>query len=188
MAKNFLDRFSPNRQRSKLIDWPFAVEGEEVPKVRVSVLGEDKMEAAALATVDYFRTLKQETKDSEGKVKQVTRKIEDDDPVFAMRERVSQVWHAFTDENGQPLTKTIDDMAKESRHVLTALWAIWAELQSDVAMAPSTERDLNAVMEDLKKNTHAARLDGLSLSTLQTLARTLADQLAASTLQNALGG
>ena len=61
-----IDRVQPNRMRSKLISWPFPVDDGETPKVRLKVLGAHELEAAHLATADYFKGLKSKVATTDG--------------------------------------------------------------------------------------------------------------------------
>lgn len=188
MAKSFLDRFSPYRQRSKVIDWPFETEGEKHPQVRISVLGEDLLEAAALATADHFRDMKHEVEGKDGKKKEVPREVGVEDPAFMQRERVAQVFYAYVDvETEQPLAKSVDELAKQPRTVITTLWRLWATFQSDVAEAPTTKRDFKKLVDDLKKNIQSVPLEELSSTELRQLIVTLVEQSQPSQPLSAVG-
>lgn len=177
MAKSFLDRVSPSRARSKVIDWPFLVEGGETPKVRVRVLGFDKMEAANLEAVDHFAKLA-------GKGKS---KVSHTEGVFLVRERVALVWHAFTTLEGEPLAYDVDELAQEADGVLSSLYEIWNSFQAEVTTRPMTAAQMTAFIDELKKNTHSEVLTALPSAWLIELLRGLASQLVASTQASELG-
>ena len=177
MARSFLDRFSPNRDQSKVIDWPFEADGEERPKVRVAVLGDDKMEEAHLATLDHVTDEKGEST------------VTEDDLAFRIRERVAQVWLAYSDaETGKPITDSIDELAKAPREAITVLYVLWTEVQSSAVVVPRSKEDIEGLVEELKKKPQEAPLNGLSSRTLIALLRTLASQFEASPPPKASGG
>jgi hypothetical protein len=165
MGKSFLDRVQPHRQRWKLVEWPFPVEGER-PKVKVSVLGQDESEAAYLAAVDHFKGRKPEVKLT--------------DPAFVAREHAEIVWRAYS-ADGDALAEDADELVKEPPSVIEELYSTYAQFYGDVAATPPTTKDMDALVELLKKNIPADRLSGLPSSWLIALITTLASPLAAST-------
>lgn len=172
MAKSFLERVQPSRQRWKMIDWPFAVEGEERFKVKLRVLGADEAEAAYLATVDYFKSKKL--------------KLDATDAVFALRERAEIVYRAFS-ADGEPLAGDVEELVKQPLAVLEDLYSTYRQFQSDVCAVPHSSKDMEALVEYLKKSGPAAALSGLSSSWLIALITTLASLLPPSTTANELG-
>jgi hypothetical protein len=181
VGRSFLSRVSPSRSRTKVIDWPFPVEGE-TPKIRLSVLGADKLEAANLDAVDHFAALRK---------KKGTEKVGPHDDVFIARERTALVWHAVQaqDDDGKwaPLADSIDDLAGEPSEVITALFQEWSHLQAEVTVRPMNAAQMTAFIEELKKNTRSVLLDGLPSTWLIELVRTLASQHANSTTANGIG-
>ena len=169
---SFIDRVQPSKARSKLIDWPFLVDGE-TPRVRMKVLWQDLMEAATIEAMDYFRAQK--------------KKIEEKDSVFIARERVCLLWRAFEDEDGQPLAPSSEALALVPQEILAPLYGEWSRFQSDVATRPLTQKHMDELVEGLKKNTLGDLLHALPLSWLTALCITLASQLAASTTESAPG-
>ncbi len=169
---SFLDRVQPNRMRSKLITWPFAVEGEP-PRVRVKVLGANELEAANLATVDYFKNQKKAVKSTDG--------------AFVAREHVELVWRAFSDEDGQRLAETAADMAKEPSEIIMPLYNEWTAFQSEVSSRPLKQSELDELIEALKKNTLGDLLDVLPSIWLRQLLLTLAAQHVSSITESSPG-
>jgi hypothetical protein len=180
VGRSFLSRVSPSRSRTKVIDWPFPVEGE-TPKIRLSVLGADKLEAANLDAVDHFAALR----------KKGSEKVGPRDDAFIARERIALVWHAVQaqDENGkwEPLAPSVDDLAAEPSEVITELYQEWSQLQADVTVRPMTAAQMTAYIEELKKNSQGVPLSGFPSSWLIELVRTLASQHANSTTASGVG-
>jgi hypothetical protein len=171
--ESFIDRVQPNRSRSKLVDWPFAVEDGAAPKVRLKVLGQDQMEAANLEAVDHFRALKV--------------KVSGTDDVFVARERVCLVWRAYEDPDGEPLAPTSDELAKQPGELIAPLYAEWSKYQSEVAARPLKQAQMDELIEGLKKKHLEDLLPALPTSWLIALITTLASQLAASTTEKEPG-
>lgn len=173
MAKkpSFLERVQPNRPRTKLIDLPF--ETAEPVKVRVRVLGVDALEAANLETVDHFR-------DKKAKVAQ-------SDDAFVIRERVGLVWRAYETEDGEPLAPTVDELAEQPSEIIAPLYQEWARFQAEVTTRPIKQSELDELIADLKKNSHADRLAALPSTWLIALITTLASQHADSTTASERG-
>ncbi len=176
MGKSFIKRVSPSRSRNRVIDWPFDVEGGEVPKVRMTVLGADKLEMANLEAVDHFAKLK--------------KKVAHTDDAFVARERTALVFHAFevkTEDGWEPLADDVDELAGEASEVIIALYTEWSKLQSEVTQRPMTAKQMETLIEELKKNTHAEILHALPSSWLIELVRTLANPPAPLTLAKGVG-
>jgi hypothetical protein len=175
VGRSFLSRVSPSRSRTKVIDWPFPVEGE-TPKIRLSVLGADKLEAATLEAVDHFAALRK---------KKGIEKVGQQDVAFIARERIALVWHAVQaqsdDGKWEPLAASVDDLAAEPSEVLTELYQEWSQLQADVTVRPMTGAQMTAYIAELKKNSQGVPLSGFPSSWLIELVRTLASQHANST-------
>lgn len=173
MARSFLSRVSPSRSRTKVIDWPFPVEGE-TPKIRLSVLGADKLEAANLDALDHFA--------NRGKGKE---KVGATSDAFLARERTALVWHAVQaqDDAGvwKPIAESVDELAEEPSEVITALYQEWSQFQADTTARPMTEAQMVAFIEELKKNTLAVPLSGFPSSWLIELVTGLVSQLRNST-------
>jgi hypothetical protein len=162
--QSFIERFALNRPRSKTIHWPFAVnEGETRPRVRLRVLGTHELEAAYLATRDYFAAGK--------------KKVAPNDAAFVVREHVELVWIAFADDDGQPLAPSASDLAKEPSELLEPLYAQWSTFQSEVAGAELKQEDLDGLIDELKKNTQGDLLAALPSTWLRSLLRTSVSQL-----------
>jgi hypothetical protein len=149
MAKSFINRVSPSRSRTKVIDWPFRVDGE-APKVRMSVLGADKLVAANLATVDHFAALKKE--------KKIAHSVTQTDPAFDVQERVEMIFRAYEvqEDDGKwvPIADSAAELALESQGVINALYQEWSVFQSDVTAVPMTSEQMAQYIDDLKKNTN----------------------------------
>jgi hypothetical protein len=174
VGRSFLSRVSPSRSRTKVIDWPFPVEGE-TPKIRLSVLGADKLEAATLDAVDHFAALRKKGKE----------KVGQQDVAFIARERTALVWHAVAaqgdDGKWEPIAASVDDLATEPSEVITELFQEWSQLQADVTVRPMTAEQMKAYIEELKKNIHSVPLSGFPSNWLIELVRTLASQHVNST-------
>lgn len=174
MAKSFLERIQPSRQRWKLVDWPFSVEDGERPRVKVSVLGHDIAEEAYFAAVDHFKKRKPAVS--------VT------DAAFAARERAEIVWRAYRCANvDEPLTLDTDELVRQPVAMIDELYTTWRQFQDDVCAVPATAGDMDALVELLKKNTPAEALSGLPSSWLIGLITTLANRLADSTAASSHG-
>jgi hypothetical protein len=166
VGKSFLDRVQPNRQRWKLVAWPFPVEGE-APKLKVRVLGQNEAEAAYLGTIDHFKGRKPEIKFT--------------DPLFVARERAEVVWRSYTDTDGEPIAEDVDELTKQPLAIIDELHTTWSQFQSDVAAPVPSAKEMDALVEGLKKNIPAGLLSGLPSTWLIGLITTLASQLAPST-------
>lgn len=171
MARSFLKRIEPSRPRSKLIEWPFPVEGEQ-PKVKVRVLGLSELEAAHLATIDHFKDRKPA--------------VRDDSTVFATRERAELIFLAYS-VDGQPLADDVDELSKEPSELLMELHATRMQFQADAAAAPHTPKDMDDLVQLLKKNMDPARLHAFPSTWLIDLITTLVGQLPPSTPANERG-
>lgn len=172
MAKSFLERVQPSRQRWKMIEWPFPVEGDERPKLKLRVLGSNEAEEAYLAAVDHFKASK--------------RKLDVDDPAFVLRERAETVFRAYS-VDGDPIAADVDELAQQPLQIVNELHTTWRQFQTDVCAAPYTSKDMDALVELLKKNMGAEVLNALPSSWLTALITTLAAQLPPSTPANELG-
>lgn len=173
--KSFIDRVQPSKARSKLIDWPFLVEGDDVaPKVRMKVLGQDQLEAANIEAADYFRDIK-------------ATKVTEKNEVFVSRERICLVWRAYEDEDGEPLAATSEELGKMTDNMITLLYSEWSRFQADVATRPLTQKQMDELVDGLKKNTLGDLLHALPSSWLTALCTTLASQLPGSTPANERG-
>lgn len=170
-SKSFLKRIEPSRPRSKMIEWPFPVEGEEKLKVKVCVLGLNELEAAHLATVDHFKDRKPP--------------VREDSAVFVSRERVELIYRAFS-VDGEPLGD-VDELAEEPPEVLMELHMTRSQFQADAAVAPHTPQEMDDLVELLKKNMEPARLYGFPSTWLIELITTLVGQLQPSTPANERG-
>jgi hypothetical protein len=173
MAKSFLERIQPSRQRWKMVRWPFPVEGGgEAPMMKVRVLGQNEAEAAYLATVDHFKGHKPA--------------VPFTDPAFTMRERAEMVFRAYS-VDGDPLAEDVNELAQQPIAVIDELHTTWLQFQADVSATPHTSKDMDALVELLKKNMGAAALSGLPSTWLIGLITTLVAQLPPSTLANEHG-
>lgn len=155
-----------------MIDWPFAVEGEERFKVKLRVLGSNEAEAAYLATVDYFKSKKL--------------KLDATDAVFALRERAEIVFRAYS-ADGEALAGDVEELVKQPLAILEDLYATYRQFQSDVCAVPHSSKDMEALVEHLKKNGSAEALSALPSSWLTALITFMASQLPPSTTANELG-
>jgi hypothetical protein len=188
MAKSFLKRITPDRQRWKLVDWPFPLEdGEDRPKLKVRVLGQNESEEAYLAAIDHFKGRKPEVKD--------------DSAVFLAREHAEMVWRAYSAKPeemgdgdwakngkvGEALDDSVEDLIKSPGNIIGELYTTYVQFYNDVAAAPTNEADFTAFVELLKKNTDLEPLRGFPSSWLIGCISTLASQLAASTPDNSDG-
>lgn len=172
MAKSFLERVQPSRQRWKLIDWPFPVEDGEKPKVKLRALGQDESEAAYLAAVDHFKAKK--------------RTISVTDPAFAMREHAETVFRAYT-VDGEPLAADVEELTKQPIDVVEELYATYRQFKADVCAVPATDKQMDELVEYLKKSSDTVILSALSSSWLIALITTLASRLPDSTPGNEHG-
>ncbi len=186
MKKSFLERIQPSRQRWKLVDWPFPIEGDR-ERLKLRVLGENELEAAHLATVDHFKTRKPVVVESSS--------------AFKAREQIEIVWRAFSSKPedmadaefgksakpGDPIADDSDGMALEPKAIIDELFTTYVQFQADVATAPYTAEDMEALIELLKKNTGTDLLYALPSSWLNELCRTLASRLPTSTQASELG-
>jgi hypothetical protein len=170
MAKSFLERVQPSRQRWKMIDWPFPVEGGEQFKVKLRVLTMQESEEAYLATMDHFKV----------------RKLSGSDPAFALRERAELVFRAYSIE-GNPLADDVEELVKQPLSIIDELHSTWRQFQADVCAVPTSGADMDALVELLKKKVDAALLSALPSSWLIALITTLASQLPPSMPANELG-
>lgn len=174
MAKpSFIERVSPSKARSKLIDWPLDPNGQE--RVRLSVLGSDALEQANLAADEHFRAM---FADAKGKP---TLKIAQDSIVFLKREQLELVWRAYATEDGNAIAANADELAKQPDEVLSVLYAEFSRFQAEVTTRPMTQRENDAFIEALKKNTQGDLLSVLPSSWLRQLIITLASPPADST-------
>lgn len=177
MAKSFLKRIDPVRQRWKHVRWPFPVEGEsspdDRPMLKLRVLGFNELEAAHLATLDHFKDRKPPLKT--------------DDEAFLGRERAELIFRAYSDEGGAPIADDVDELAEEPAEILYELHATRAQFQADVAAAPYTSKQMDAFVEHLKKNAGLDLLPVLSSNTLIGLITTLVSPQVASIPANERG-
>ncbi len=169
--KSFIDRVQPNRMRSKLIAWPFEAEGEDKPRVRIKVLGAHELEAANLAMHDHFKAIKRDVKQTMA--------------ASVAREHVELVWRAYADDEGQPLTDTAAELAKEPAEIIDALYGEWDRFQGEVAATPLKQSDLDELIAGLKKNTQPGLLDALPSTWLRQLVLTLVSPPPTSTTESA---
>ncbi len=145
-----------------MIDWPFPVEGDKKPQVKVRVLGQNECEAAYLAAKDHFKKAKQA--------------VDIKDPAFALRERAEIVFRAYSVE-GEPIAADVDELLDQPSSLIEELNDTYAQFYADVAATPYTSKDMDALVELLKKNTRADLLSALPSSWLIGLLTTLASQL-----------
>lgn len=171
MGKSFLKSVEPSRQRWKLIDWPFPVEGER-PKVKVRVLGQNECEAAYLAAKDHFK-----------KHKAI---VDIKDPAFALRERAEIVFRAYS-KDGEPIAADVDELLEQPSSLIEELNTTYAQFYADVAATPYTSADMDALVELLKKKVPAEVLIALPSSWLIGCISSMANQLAPSTLDKSDG-
>lgn len=172
MAKAFLKRIQPSRDRSKPVDWPFPVEGER-PKVKVRVLSQTEVEAAHLATIDHFKARKPA--------------VSVLDIPFAARERAEVVFRAYS-QDGEPLARDTDELVDElTKEAVSELYNTWSQFQVDVTAAPHTSEEMDELVEYLKKSGDPARLSGFPSTWLIELITTLASRLSSSTPANEHG-
>lgn len=171
-AKSFLERIQPARQRWKMVEWPFPVDGEETFKVKVRVLGQFECEAAYLATVDHFKDRK--------------RAVPANDSAFAARERIEQVFRAYS-ADGEPLAVDVEELAQQPLEVLDELYATWMQFQKDVASPVPSAKVMDELVEHLKKNMDAGLLSALPSSWLTALITSMAAQLSSSMQDSSSG-
>jgi hypothetical protein len=173
VAKSFLKRINPATPRMKMIEWPFPVEDEERPKVKLRVLGLNELEAAHLATIAHFKDRKPP--------------VRDDSSVFVSRERAELIFRAYSDEDGKPLADDADEMMEQPPEVLMELHLTRMQFQADAAAAPHTPAEMDALVDHLKKNMDARLLSDFPSTWLIELITTLAGQLPPSTPANERG-
>lgn len=169
MAKrSFIDEVSPHRPKERPIPWPLG--GDR--KVLVRILGDTEREAAYFAAKDHFKAIK--------------KVIDHKDPAFENRERTELVWRAFRviDEDGKitedHITATADDLAGYSDRIIDALYLAFHEYQLESGAKPVDKPTVDAIVEELKKNTPAAALSGLPSSWLIAVITTLVAQSSSS--------
>jgi hypothetical protein len=167
---SFIERIQPTRQRWKTIEWPFPFEGEERPRIRVRVLGQDECESAYLAAMDHFKARKPA--------------LPPTDTAFAQRERAELVWRAFSSIDNEPLAVDVDELVAQPMAVLDELHMTWLQHQNDVCVAPRTSKQMDALVEALKKNMDPGRLAAWPSTWLIELISTLANRLSTSTQAN----
>ncbi len=145
--------------------------------VRVSVLGAAMMEAANLEASDHFAKLK--------------KKVSPNDAVFELRERAALVFHAYEGKVGddfQPLADSVDELVTELGYeAIGVLYGEWSRLQAEVTARPMTSKQMETLIEELKKNIQGVPLGVLPSSWLIELVRTLASQPVPSTLESGAG-
>lgn len=174
MAKSFIERIQPNLPREKVIDWPFPIEGDgPPPKLKLRVLCINDKEGAYLATVDHFKDTRP--------------KVGHEDPAFMAWEQVEIVWRAYADEDGDPITDSPAELAKEPHEMIMVLAKIWSEFQQETTVHPATSKQMDELVDALKKNIHAVPLDVLPSSWLTKLITILVNQLNASMTANEAG-
>jgi hypothetical protein len=167
VAKSFLKRISPFRDKSKFIDWPFPVDGDDKPKIKMRVLAQNDIEQAYFATVDYFKGRKPA--------------VSVEDVAFAARERAELVFLAYS-ADGAPLDEDTDELVSElGKEAISELYATWSQFQADTTGAPATAKEMDLYVEYLKKSGDATLLTALSSSKLLSLISTLANRLNSST-------
>lgn len=173
--KSFVQRVW--QERSKVVRWPFPVEGMAgaAPRLRLLVLAGGAMEAAHLGALDHFAGLK--------------RKVTTDSDVFVTRERAEIVLRAVrvitVDAAGTEVEEPLADSADELADFLTLeqrtelFWA-WKQFQLEVA-PPIDAQEIERLIGELKKNSPGVQLDGLPSSWLIELVRGLASPPPSST-------
>lgn len=175
MSKSLLKQISPSRPRTRTIDWPFRQEGAETARITMRVLGADELEAAHLETVEYFRRQRKKATDPVVKVT---------DQPFALRERAALVVRAYSVAGTtppEPIADSTEELQAEHPDLRDLLFSEWASFQNDFMPPKYTSADIDALIEELKKNILPEALTACSSSMLLTLALTLADRLRSST-------
>lgn len=167
MAKSFLERINPSRERSKPVEWPFPTEDGAKHMLKVRVLSENDTEAAYLATQDYFKKKLKRTPDAT-------------DTAFQLREQIEIVLRAFSVE-GERIATSGDELAAQPLGIIRELYNTWLQFQNDVCAVPHTTKEMDELVELLKKNMAADRLFALPSSWLIALISTLASRLHTST-------
>jgi hypothetical protein len=192
--KFFLERITPAADRWRAIDWPFAVGDSERPRVAVLVLGGDAMEAVTLAVGKHFAGLARAEWEAKLKAEGKAVKgappasgVKMTDAVWADRERAEVIYRAFRElgDDGKPserpLAASADDIMAQAPQVRDLLYSEWCSIQSEVAPPRYTQKDLDDLVEHLKKNSPSATLSGLPSTLLIALITTLVGQLTSST-------
>lgn len=169
MAKrSFIDECTPNRPRQRSIPWPLG--GER--KVLVRILSDVEIERAYLAAKDHFKAIK--------------KAIDHKDPAFENRERTERVFLAFRciEEDGtetdEPLVASAEVLAGYPDEIIDALYVAWSTYQKEAGAKPVDAATVKQIVEDLKKNTHAALYSGLPSSWLIAVITSLVDQSSSS--------
>jgi hypothetical protein len=90
-----------------------------------------------------------------------------------VREHIELVYRAFTDEDGAPLADTIEEFAKAPAEIHDALYAEWERFQGEAAATPLNQKQLDELIEGLKKKAPSEVLDVLPSIWLRQLLHTL---------------
>lgn len=157
-----------------MIDWPLP--SDDPMKVRISILGGDKMEAANLAAIDHFKELKRTASQVE--------------EAFVARERAELVFLAYDMGNGVAgsIAESTDELVEELGYEsIAVLYGEWARFQAETTRRPMTDKQMTTFIEELKKNIHEVPLHALPSSWLIALMHTLVSQLVSSTQANGAG-
>ncbi len=168
-TSSYLSRFSPSRERSKAIDWPFPADGDEPPpRVVLHILGAHEMEAANIAAGDHIASLKVKGAPA--------RSAEQTAEAFRTRERIEQIWRAVRDLEGQPLEDSAAELAKQPPELLGGLFGEWDAFQTAATLRPLTGKQMDLFIEEVKKKPDSELLNGLPSTWLLQLLRGLASR------------
>lgn len=169
MPKSLLDRIRLTEPAGRVIPWPGKMEEGSQERILLRVLSRFDFESAHLETIDYFRDR------SKGKSKAA---VDTHSDAFNARERSALLFRALRDGNAtdSPIAATTDELDSLPPEMLNYLWLEWQTVQSDQFAVPSSDEEVQRLIEELKKNIHSAPLVGLPLTMLLRLTRTLASR------------
>jgi hypothetical protein len=146
------------------------MEDDSQERILLRVLSRFDFESAHLETIDYFRAL--------AKSKSKGAAVDTHSDAFNARERSALLFRALRDGNAtdSPIAATTDELDSLPPEMLNYLWVEWQTAQSDQFAAPSSDEEVDRLIEELKKNIPSAPLAGLPLTGLLRLTRTLASR------------
>jgi hypothetical protein len=185
--KHLLARITPAAPRHRCIDWPFAIEGDEAPRVAVRVLSGDELDRIDIRVAAHFRP---EPRKKGEPAPFVVSPLTD---AYENRKRAEVVFASFSEPNDKgeptqtPIAASVEDIAAQPPQVRDLLYVEWAAVQSEVAPPKFNAKDLEELIEYLKKKSPSEVLGGFPSSLLIALITTLVGQLASSTTANGSG-
>jgi hypothetical protein len=164
----------PLQDRTKPVDWPFAFDGAERPKLTVRTLGGIELGMADASTGAHFEALKN---------KQPKSKRDTWEPTVAQRrhrDRAEVIHLAYVDDCGRRIGN-VDEIEAMAPGVVDKLYLEWQRFQDELGVSPLNKEEMEGLVEELKKNIPEGLLLAWPSSWLIELIRTLVDQLPPST-------